>query len=58
MPINYQQSLTDQCQLIQDDLDCILNGIDDNGRIFGLVCKVIVDRFKILKTEYELEKRQ
>lgn len=41
------QDLKDQCEQIQIDLQCVLDGIDD--RVMTNACQVIVDRFKILK---------
>lgn len=42
-----KSDLEDQCELIQDDLICVLDGIDE--RILDNVCQVIVDRFAVLK---------
>jgi len=42
-----EQDLKDQCELTQNDLDCILDGIDNT--MMTNVCQVIVDRFKILQ---------
>ena len=42
-----KEDLDNQCQLIQDDLDCILDGIESTT--MANVCQVIVDRFQILK---------
>lgn len=44
-----KKDLVDQCELIQDDLMCVLdgNGLDD--RVLNNVCQVIVDRIKILQ---------
>ena len=39
--------LANQCQSIQDDLDCVLDGIDQD--FMDRSCQVVVDRFKILK---------
>lgn len=41
------QLLNDQCEQIQEDLMCILDGLDDE--MLDNVCQVIVDRFNILK---------
>ena len=41
-----QQNLANECQLIQDDLACILDGFDE--KILDNACQVVVDRFKIL----------
>jgi hypothetical protein len=41
-----EQDLLDQREQIQNDLICILEGIDQ--KILDNVCQVIVDRFKIL----------
>jgi len=46
MPPLTEQDLLDQRESIQNDLDCILDGIDQ--KILDNVCQVIVDRFKIL----------
>ena len=45
------QDLLDQCELIQNDLDCVLDGLDDT--IISNVCQVIVDRFNILKSKFQ-----
>jgi hypothetical protein len=41
-------ALTDQCELIQDDLSCILDGIADEDRILTNADQMIVERVKIL----------
>jgi hypothetical protein len=41
------KDLKDQCELIQDDLTCILDGVDN--QTLDMVCQVIVDRIQILK---------
>jgi len=48
-----EQDLNDQMELIQNDLDCILDGVDDE--IMGNVCQVIVDRFTLLKCQMRLD---
>ena len=46
-----EQDLKDQCECIQHDLDCVLDGIDDD--VMTHVCQVVVDRFQILKDKLE-----
>lgn len=41
-----EKDLLDQRELIQNDLECVLDGFDDD--IAARVCQVIVDRFDIL----------
>ena len=41
-----QQDLENQRELMQDDLICFLDGIDEE--IIDQVCQIIVDRFDIL----------
>jgi len=43
--------IKDQKELIQDDLLCILDGLDDS--ILNNVCQVIVDRLEIIETTVE-----
>lgn len=43
------QQLTSQSENIQNDLLCVLDGLDND--ILDNVCQVIVDRFNILKGE-------
>lgn len=45
-----EQDLIDQCELIQDDLMCVLNGVA--SEILDRVCSVIVDRIAILKNKF------
>lgn len=42
-----KQDLDEQREQIQEDLACVLDGIDDE--FMTRVCQVIVDRFKILE---------
>jgi hypothetical protein len=42
-----EKDIADQCELIQDDLACILDGVDNET--LNAVCQVIVDRLAILK---------
>lgn len=42
-----EKDLRSQCELIQDDLLCILEGLDN--QVLDNVCQVIVDRINILK---------
>lgn len=42
-----EKDIADQCELIQDDLASILDGVDNET--LNLVCQVIVDRLNILK---------
>lgn len=42
-----KEDLANQCEQIQDDLMCILDGIED--RIITNACQAVVDRFKVLK---------
>lgn len=44
-----KQDLEKQCELIQNDLMCVLDGIDDT--VMTNACQVIVDRFEILKSK-------
>lgn len=46
-----KQDLIDQRELIQNDLQCVLDGVDDE--IVTNVCQVVVDRFKILISKLE-----
>lgn len=46
-----KQDLLDQRELIQNDLSCVLDGIDDE--IMNRVCDVIVQRFAILLDRYD-----
>ena len=46
-------SLLEQREQIQEDLDCVLDGID--GQVVYNACQVIVDRFKILLDKLEVE---
>lgn len=46
----YKQQLADQCQLIQDDLDCILDKYPEQ---FGYACEMIVKRFTTLKEQLD-----
>lgn len=39
-----------QCELIQNDLICILDGLDK--QTIDNVCQVIIDRFKILENKW------
>lgn len=43
--------LDDQCELIQNDLQCLLDGLPDET--IDNACQIIVDRFKILKDQLE-----
>jgi len=42
-----QQDLNNQCELLQDDLMCVLDGLEDT--FLTNVCQLVVDRFKILQ---------
>ena len=46
-----KQDLADQRELIQDDLMCILDGLDQ--QVLDRVCQVIIDRIKILEDKLE-----
>jgi len=56
MPPLTEQDLLDQRELIQNDLDCVLDGIDQ--QILDNVCQVVVDRFKILIGQCELNSKK
>jgi len=43
-----KQDLLDAREQIQEDLDCVLDGIEDYDRILTNADQVIVDRFKVL----------
>ena len=43
--------VNDQRELIQDDLMCMLDGLDDD--FLTSVCQVIVDRMEIIKNAIE-----
>lgn len=44
-----EKDLVDECELIQDDLLCVLDGLDE--QMLDGVCRVIVDRIEILKNK-------
>ncbi len=46
-----KQDLADQRELIQDDLMCVLDGLDQE--ILDRVCQVIVDRIRILENKLD-----
>lgn len=48
-----KQDLENQREQIQNDLQCVLDGIDDEDRIVTNACQVIVDRFAILIAQLE-----
>lgn len=46
-----QQDLLDLRELIQDDLRCVLDGLDDT--LVGMACQVVVDRVEPLLEDTE-----
>ncbi len=40
--------LKNQCEQIQEDIMCILDGVDDEDRLVTLACQVVVNRFNIM----------
>jgi hypothetical protein len=46
-----RQDLLDQRELIQNDLDCVLDGLDEE--FVTRAMQVVVDRFQILLTKFE-----
>ena len=46
--------VSDQMELAQDDISCILDGIDD--KTLTKVCQAIVNRFNIVKDAIKEEK--
>ncbi len=48
------ESLKNQRESIQNDLSCILDGIDDE--ILNNACQVVVERINIIITEIESDK--
>ena len=48
-----KQDLLDQRELIQNDLQCVLDGLDED--IIDNACQVIVDRVQILLDKLETE---
>lgn len=44
-----KEQLNDQCELIQNDLQCLLDGLPDET--IDNACQIIVDRFKILRSK-------
>ena len=49
-----KKDLVDQCELIQDDLHCVLDGIEDKTMI--KVCQIVVEHFRVLITKLKNEK--
>lgn len=52
----FKEQIADQCELIQDDLTCILDGIDedyDNPKMLDHACQAVVDRLKVLKDQLD-----
>ena len=41
-----RRDLKEQCEQIQENLVCILDGLDE--KVIDAVCQVVVDRFDIL----------
>jgi hypothetical protein len=50
-----EQVVADQMELIQNDIDCILDGYDDDDETLTNVCQVIVDRLTIIRQAIESE---
>ena len=46
------KDIDEQCEQAQEDILCILDGIDDQ-QILAHVCQVIVDRMNILKKKLD-----
>ncbi len=46
-----RQDLLNQRELMQDDLLCLLDGLDDS--ILTHVCNIVVDRFAILLNKFD-----
>lgn len=46
-----RHDLEDQAELMQDDLMCVLDGIEDS--ILTNACQVIVDRMQILINKFD-----
>ena len=46
-----EQDLKDQCEQIQNDLFCILDGIEDDDKILDTICQMVVERFGILRKQ-------
>ena len=51
-----KQDLLNQSQLMQDDLSCILDGIENE--ILDNACEMIVERINILINKLEEKKRK
>lgn len=45
----FKQQLDDQCELIQNDLQCLLDGLPDET--IDHACQIIVDHFTNLKAQ-------
>ena len=48
-----ERELDEQREAIQDDLLCVLDGLDDN--VLDNVCQIVVNRFQILKEKAEYD---
>lgn len=46
-----EQDLKDQCEQIQQDLLCVLDGMDVST--LDNVCQIIVDRIEILRNKFK-----